>query len=88
MIRTAFQPQFTIEDVIAEGDRVVVRWSQRAHHVGDFMGIPATGKVLAVTGIDIHALKDGKMAEHWDIVDLLGLLQQLGLAPQPEPSRA
>lgn len=87
LIRSAFRPQFTIEDVIAEGDRVAVRWSQTATHVGEFMGIPATGNDLRVTGMDIHLLRDGKMAEHWDIVDLLGLLQQLGLVPQPEPSR-
>jgi steroid delta-isomerase-like uncharacterized protein len=87
LIQAAFQPQFTIEDLIAEGDKVVVRWSQQATHVGDFMGIPASGKALSITGIDIHGLRNGKMAEHWDIVDLLGLLQQLGLVPQPDPSR-
>lgn len=85
-IRDAFEPRFTLEDVIAEGDRVAVRWSQGARHVGAFMGIPPTGKVISLTGIDIHVLRDGKMAEHWDLVDMLGLLQQLGVVPQPEPS--
>lgn len=82
----AFRPRFTVEDVICEGDRVVVRWSQRAVHVGDFMGIPATGKSITLRGIDIHGMRDGRMSEHWDVVDMLGLLQQLGAIP--EPSRA
>ena len=87
MLLHAFQLRFTLEDIIAEGDRVVVRWSQESRHIGEFMGIPATGRTLAVSGIDIHVLSNGKMAEHWDMVDIVGLLGQLGFVPQPEPSR-
>ncbi len=87
-ILTAFHPRFTIEDLICEGDKVVVRWSQRATHVGDFMGIPPTGRPITLTGIDIHGMRNGKMSEHWDVVDMLGLFQQLGVIPEPEQSRA
>src|SRR5262245_39455834 len=70
MLRGAFRPHFTIEDIIAEGDRVAVRWTNRGTHVGEFMGMPATGKAFTIAGIDIHRLRDGKLAEHWHVVDL------------------
>jgi steroid delta-isomerase-like uncharacterized protein len=80
----AFNPlRFTIEDVVAEGDRVVVRWSQTGTQSGNFMGIPPTGKKFTIAGIDIHAVRDGCMAEHWHVVDQLALLQQLGVIPAP-----
>lgn len=88
ILRTAFRPRFTIEDLICEGDKVAVRWSQRATHVGAFMGLPATGKPFTISGIDIHRMLEGKMSEHWHVVDQFGLLQQLGVIPEPEPSRA
>lgn len=90
-ILDAFAPlHFQVEDVIEEGDRVVVRWSQTGTHSGDFMGIPATGKQYTMNGIDIHRLRAGKMAEHWHVVDLFALLQQLGAlqTPSPSPSHA
>jgi steroid delta-isomerase-like uncharacterized protein len=86
MLRSAFRPHFTIEDIIAEQDKVVVRWTNRGTHVGEFMGIPSTGKSFTIAGIDIHRLSDGKMAEHWHVVDQFGQLQQLGLMPQPAES--
>jgi steroid delta-isomerase-like uncharacterized protein len=79
----AFTMNFTIEDMIAEGDKVVVRWTNHNLHQGPFLGIPATGKSITVTGIDIHRLQNGKLAEHWDVVDMLGLLQQLGVVSMP-----
>lgn len=81
MLQTAFKPRFTIEDVIAEGDRVVVRWTNSGTHVGDFLGIPATGKSVTVAGIDIYRLQGGRMAEHWHVIDQLPMLQQLGVIP-------
>jgi steroid delta-isomerase-like uncharacterized protein len=85
----AFNPLvFTVEDVVAEGDRVVVRWSQIGTHSGNFMGIPPTGKEFTIAGIDIHAVREGRMAEHWHVVDQLALMQQLGLIPQPEGAGA
>ena len=86
MLRSAFQPRFTLEDMIAEGDKVVVRWTNRGTHVGEFMGIPPTGKSFSIAGIDIHRLSNGKLAEHWHVVDLFGQMQQLGLLPQPAAS--
>jgi len=83
MLQTAFTMNFTIEDMIAEGDKVVVRWTNHNVHHGVFMGIPATGKSVIVSGIDIHLLRNGKLAEHWDVVDTLSLLQQLGVLPEP-----
>jgi steroid delta-isomerase-like uncharacterized protein len=78
----AFDPlQFTIEDVIAEGDKVVVRWTNAGTHSGGFMGIPATGKEFGIAGIDIHLVRGGKLAEHWHVVDQLAQMQQLGLIP-------
>jgi steroid delta-isomerase-like uncharacterized protein len=80
----AFNPmRFSIEDVVAEGERVVVRWSQTGTQSGNFMGVPPTGKEVTIAGIDIHAVRDGRMAEHWHVVDQLALLQQLGVIPAP-----
>ena len=85
-IATAFGQTFTIEDVIAERDRVVVRWTGSGKHVGEFMGIPPTGRSFTIAGIDIHRIEDGRIAEHWHVVDQLSLMQQLGLIPGPQES--
>jgi steroid delta-isomerase-like uncharacterized protein len=73
----------TILDQLADGDKVVHRVSVEATHMGPFMGIPATGRRVKFTLIDIIRYADGKMVEHWGEVDNLGLLQQLGLVPPP-----
>lgn len=83
MLRAAFQPCFTVEDMIAEGDKVVVRWTNHGTHVSEFMGIPPTGRSFSIAGIDIHRLSGGKMAEHWHVVDLFSQMQQLGMIPEP-----
>jgi len=84
-LRTAFPDiHFTIEDQIAEGDRVVTRWTARATHTGEYQGIPPTGKQSVVTGITIDRVAGGKVVEGWTNFDLLGLLQQLGVLPAPE----
>jgi steroid delta-isomerase-like uncharacterized protein len=80
----AFGQHFTVEDMIAEGDRVVARWTGSGTHVGEFMGIPPTGKSFTISGIDIYRMAEGKMAEHWHVVDQLALLGQLGLLPEQE----
>ena len=69
---------FTIDDMIAEGDKVVVRFTVRGTHQGDYLGVPPTGKQFAVNGIAIHRIVDGREVEVWDCVDILGMLQQLG----------
>jgi predicted ester cyclase len=68
----------TLEDTIAEGDRVVSRWSGRAAHSGEFAGIPPTGKRVTITGIIISRIVNGQAVEEWEEIDRLGLLQQLG----------
>ncbi len=88
MLQSAFRADFTIEDMIAEGDKIVVRWTNHVVHHGTFFGIPATGKPVTVSGIDIIRMRDGRMAEHWDVVDILSVLQQLGAFPQPNASSA
>jgi steroid delta-isomerase-like uncharacterized protein len=87
-IISGFGERFTVEDVVAEGDRVVVRWTGSGTHVGEFMGIPPTGKSFTIAGIDVYRVADGKLAEHWHVVDQLALLGQLGLLPQQEPAEA
>ena len=82
MITTSLAPHFTVEDVIAEGDRVVVRWTNAGTHVGDFAGIPATGRTFTIAGIDIYRVADRQFCEHWHVIDQLGMLGQLGLLPQ------
>jgi steroid delta-isomerase-like uncharacterized protein len=80
--RTAFPDvQMTIDDQVAEGDKVVTRWSARGTNSGSLMGMPPTGKSIAITGISIERIAGGKIAETWVNFDLLGMLQQLGIAP-------
>src|SRR5947208_12747268 len=81
---TAFpDARFTVEDMIAEGDRVVARHTFRGAHQGDLMGIAPTGKQVTTTGITITRFANGKGVELWGNSDDLGLLQQLGVAPSP-----
>src|SRR3979490_2303992 len=82
-LRSAFKQQFTLELLIAEGDKVAVLWTTRGTHVGEFMGLPPTGKSYTIQGIDINQMRDGRMAEHWDVVDTYGFLIQLGVVPAP-----
>ena len=72
----------TIEDQIAENDLVVTRYVISGTHQGEFMNIPPTGKQFTVTGIEMHRFTDGKLVELWNIMDMLGALQQLGVIPK------
>ena len=85
IVRTAF-PDFkiTIEDMIAEGDKVVVRWTFRGTQKGELPGIPPTGKQVTQMGININRIADGKVVESWRSADDFGLLQQLGVIPPME----
>ncbi len=69
------------DDVLAEGDKVVVRSTFRGTHKGDLMGIPPTGKQVTMPAIVIYRIADDKIVEHWIQADTLGLLQQLGAIP-------
>lgn len=73
--------KFTLEDVIAEGDRVVVRWMWQGTHDGDFRGYAPTGKRARSTGTVIYQFKDGKITRSWLETDRLGVLQQIGIIP-------
>jgi steroid delta-isomerase-like uncharacterized protein len=75
---------FTILDQIADGDKTATRWQVSGTHVGEYMGIPATGKNALMTGMSIHRFVGGKIAEEWSNWDALGLLQQLGVVPAPQ----
>jgi predicted ester cyclase/ribosomal protein S18 acetylase RimI-like enzyme len=81
-VRAAFPDvRITIDDQVAEGDRVVSRWTARGTHHGAFMGAPATHKPMAQTGISILRVADHQIVEGWSRADEIGLLQQLGLLP-------
>jgi steroid delta-isomerase-like uncharacterized protein len=71
----------TIEDVVLEGDKVVVRWTFRGTHQGEFFGVPATNKLAITHGISIFRITDGKIKDDWTEIDMLGLLQQLSATP-------
>lgn len=80
---TAVPGQFTIEDLIAEGDKIVTRYTYRGSHQGQWRGVPPTGKPVTITGTVTYRLVDGKVAEIWANSDALSLVQQLGLIPAP-----
>lgn len=82
--RQAF-PDFThtVEDVLAEGDKVVTRSTIHATHQGEFRGIASTGKEVEVTSMHMNRIEGGKLAESWHNADHLGLMQQLGVIEQP-----
>jgi steroid delta-isomerase-like uncharacterized protein len=72
---------FTVEDIVAEGDKVVVRWTGVGTHNGELMGIPPTGKLVATPGLNLIRYKEGKAVEEWSGWDTLGMMQQLGVIP-------
>lgn len=74
---------YTIEDVITEADRVVVRWRAEGTHLGEFQGIPPTGRRATWTGVNIYRFACGRIAEVWTEVDGMGRLRQLGALPAP-----
>jgi steroid delta-isomerase-like uncharacterized protein len=84
MYREAFSDsKFEIEDQFAEGDFVITRWTATGTQDGELMGMPATGKHVTISGITIDRFEDGKVAEGWTNWDTLGMMQQLGVVPEP-----
>ena len=84
LFRRAFPDgRMAIEEMLAEGDRVVTRKTFRGTHRGELMGLPATGRRVEIGLIDIVRLDGGQVVEHWNAVDNLGMLQQLGAIPAP-----
>ena len=85
-IRTAFPDwQLTVDDMIADGDRVAFHATIRGTHRGTFQSITPTGKAVTVYALDIVRIENGKFAEHWGGPDLMNLLQQLGAVISPGP---
>jgi len=70
-----------IQDMIAQGDKVAVRWQARATHKGTFLQIPSTGKQVTISGLDIMRIADGKIVEHWGFQDQLGFVKEIGVLP-------
>jgi predicted ester cyclase len=73
----------TIDDMIAEGDQVVTKKTFTGTHTGEFAGIPATGNKVTLQFVDIMRVRDGKIVEHWNCIDQLSFMQQLGVLPAP-----
>jgi len=89
MIRSAIPDlRITLEDDIAERDKVVSRWRAQGTHQGELMGIAPTSNQVMITGITIHRLEEGKIVEEWENWDALGLMQQIGAVPSPEEAQA
>src|ERR687894_2557249 len=86
-ILAAFRSAFpdlhvTTEDVVAEGDKVVSRWTARGTHQGDLMGVAPTGNRVEVMGVTISRIEGGKIVEEWDIYDALGMMEAIGAFPE------
>ena len=87
MIQNAFpDARFGVEYLVAEGEKVVGHWTMHATHRGEVLGLPATGRPVTMTGTDIVRWSDGQAVEVWHIEDILGMLQQLRVAPGTEHS--
>jgi steroid delta-isomerase-like uncharacterized protein len=80
-------PRFTIDDMIAEGDRVAVRLTTGATQTGSFMGMPPSGKSYEISEIHIFRLRNGKVIEHWHQFDQMGMMKQLGAMPGEPAAR-
>jgi steroid delta-isomerase-like uncharacterized protein len=80
MYRAAFPDiRDTIDEVVAEGEKVVVRWTSRGSHQGEFMGVAPTGRHVTFSGMRLFRIAENKIAESWVNIDQLGLLEQLGI---------
>lgn len=77
--------EMTIEDMIAEDDKLLIRWTGGGVHTGEFMGVPPTYRTARFTAMSIARIRDGKMVEGWQNMDTMGLMQQLGVVPSGPP---
>jgi steroid delta-isomerase-like uncharacterized protein len=75
----------TVEDQVAEGDKVVMRWTARGTHQGELQGLPPTGKRVKVAGMVVSRSAEGKFVESWEVYDTMGMMRQLGLVVIPGP---
>ena len=77
---------YTIDDLLAEDDKVILRYTSKATHKGTFMGISPTGKKLVVKGVEIYKIAGNKVSESWDFHDSLGGMMQMGVFPNITPN--
>ena len=80
-LATLSDATLTVDDMVAEGDKVATRWKITAIHSGEFMGVPPTNRQITVQGIIIDRFVDGKVVEAWESMDMYGLMTQLGALP-------
>jgi steroid delta-isomerase-like uncharacterized protein len=84
MFRSAMPDlRVVVEDMIAEGDKVAVRYTLEGTHEGELFGVPPTGQRLSIKSIAVERVSDGKIREHWRVTDSLGMMHQLGVVPEP-----
>lgn len=79
--------QIIVEDLVAEGDKVIARIVWQGIQTGEFMGLPPSGKRIEVSATLTERIQDGKLVEHWSLFDRMGMMQQLGLIPGAQPAR-
>jgi steroid delta-isomerase-like uncharacterized protein len=85
MFRSAIPDlRVVVEDLIAEGDKVVARYTLEGTHEGELFGVLPTGQRLSIKSIAVERVSDGKIREHWRVTDSLDMMQQLGVIPEPE----
>jgi steroid delta-isomerase-like uncharacterized protein len=89
MLRAAFPDlRYTVEDQVAEGEKVVTRYVASGTHRGEIMGIAPTGNRVQITGISITRIEDGKIVEIWENYDALGMMRRLRVIPEPQSEKA
>jgi predicted ester cyclase len=76
-IRAAFQPRHRLHDVIVDSDLVAVRWTLSGVHSAEFVGLPPTGKPVEFDGVDMYLMREGRMAAHWNVVNLWAFYRQV-----------
>ena len=84
MLRAGFPDvQWTLEDVVSDGDKVAGRYTMRGTHTGAFMGVPPSGKPFAVTSMAIYRIANGQIVEEHGLPDMMGIMMQIGAIPAP-----
>jgi steroid delta-isomerase-like uncharacterized protein len=83
LYQTAVEGHWEVHEVVAAGDRVMVRWTGHGTQSGEIMGLAPTGRTIRVDALTLLRIEDGKIAENWTLWDTLGFLQQLGAVPAP-----
>lgn len=76
--------QLTVDDMIAEGEKVVTRWTLRFTHSGEFLGVAPTHRQVTVTGLTVDKFLDERIVEAWEVFDALGMMRQMGAVPRPQ----